>query len=156
MTITGDYQHTAIAVARGVGMIAMDSQVVVMEAKSERAHSASASVPLAQHTAPLPKPGTTLQYPGGKTGSSSCQHFGGKTGSSSCQHLMFTLDRGGVCEEVDPHTAITTIAQVSCSAITYHALLPIHVLPTCVDCVRTRDMFCKSWKTECVACISRV
>ena len=125
MMITGDYQHTAIAVARGVGMIAMDSQVIIMEAKSERANSTSASVPLAQHTAPLPKPRSALQHPGRKTG------------SSYCQHLMFTLDRGGVCEEVDSHTAITTIAQVSCSAITYHALLPIHVLPICVDCVRT-------------------
>jgi hypothetical protein len=144
MMITGDYQHTAIAVARGVGMIAMDCQVVVMEAKSERAHSASVSVPLAQHTALLPKPGSALQHPGGKTG------------SSSCQHLMFTLDRGGVCEEVDPHTAITTIAQVGCCAMTYHAVLPIHMLPTCVNCVLTRDMCCKSWKTECVSCLSRM
>ncbi len=127
MMITGDYQHTAIAVARGVGMIAMDSQVVIMEAKSERPGpaSASASAPVAQHTAPLPKPGSALQHPGGKTG------------SSSCQHLMFTLDRGGVCEEVDPHTAITSIAQVGCCAITYHALLPISVLPTCINSVLT-------------------
>ena len=136
MMITGDYQHTAIAVARGVGMIAVDSQVIVMEAKSERARSASASVPAAQYTAPIPKPGSALQAPGGKTG------------SSSCQHLMFTLDRGGVCEEMNPHTAITTIAQVSCCAITYHALPPIHVMPTCVNCVFTRDMFCTSCKTE--------
>ncbi len=90
MMITGDYQHTAIAVARGVGMIAVVSQVIVMEAKSERARSASASVPAAQYTAPIPKPGSALQAPGGKTG------------SSSCQHLMFTLDRGGVCEELEP------------------------------------------------------
>jgi len=142
MMITGDYQHTAIAEARGVGMIAMDSQVVIMEAKSERAHSAY--VPVAQHTALLPKPGSALQHPGGRTG------------SSSCQHLMFTLDRGGVCEKVDPHTAITTIAQVTCCAITYHALLPIHMLPTCANCVLTQDMFCKSCITECVACISHV
>ncbi|DBA67665.1 TPA: hypothetical protein ACH3X2_001258 [Trebouxia sp. C0005] len=101
MMITGDYQHTAIAVARGVGMIAMDSQVVIMEAESERAGSASASAPVAQYTPPLPKPGSALQHPGQKTV------------SSSCQHLMFTLDRGGVCEEVDPHTAITSIAQGS-------------------------------------------
>ena len=114
MMITGDDQHTAIAVARGVGMIAMDSQVIVMEAKSERARSASASVPVAQYTAPIPKPRSALQAPGGKTG------------SSSCQHLMFTLDRGGVCEEVDPHTAITSIAQVGCVK-NYHALPPIHM-----------------------------
>ena len=101
MMITGDYQHTAIAVARGVGMIAMDSQVVIMEAKSERV--ASASAPVARHTPPFPKPGSALQHPGGKTS------------SSSCQHLMFTSDRGGVCEEMDPHTAITSIAQVGCA-----------------------------------------
>lgn len=142
MMITGDYQHTAIAVARGVGMIAMDSQVIIMEAKSERARSAS--VPVAQHTAPLPKLGSALHPPGGKTG------------SSSCQHLMFTLDRGGVCEEMDSQTAITTIAQVSCCAVTHHALLPIHVLPTGIICVLTRDMFCKSCKAECVACFSHV
>ncbi len=112
MMITGDYQHTAIAVARGVGMIAMDSQVVIMEAKSERV--ASASAPVARHTPLLPKPGSALQHPGGKTS------------SSSCQHLMFTLDRGGVCEEVDPHTAITSIAQVGCVK-NYHALPPIHM-----------------------------
>ncbi|KAL0024457.1 hypothetical protein WJX77_006172 [Trebouxia sp. C0004] len=99
MMITGDYQHTAIAVARGVGMIAVDSQVVVMEAKSERVGSASA--PVAQHTAPLTKPGLTLQRPGERTG------------SSTCQHLTFTLDRGGGCEEVDSHTAITSLAQGS-------------------------------------------
>lgn len=125
MMITGDYQHTAIAVARGVGMIAMDSQVVIMEAESERAGSASASAPVAQYTPPLPKPGSALQHPGQKTV------------SNSCQHLMFTLDRGGVCEEVDPHTAITSIAQVGCCAITYHALLPTHMLPICVQGILT-------------------
>ncbi len=66
MTITGDYQHTAIAVARKVGMIAMDSHVVIMEAKSERADSASEYVPVAQHAAPIPKPAATLQPLWGK------------------------------------------------------------------------------------------
>ncbi len=49
---------------------------------------------------------------------------------------MFTLDRGGVCEEVNPHTAITTIAQVSCATNSMHYCPCIRLqyprVPSCV------------------------
>ena len=139
MMITGDYQHTAIAVARGVGMIAMDSQVVIVDTKSERA--ASASVPVAQHTAPLTKPGSALQHPGERTA------------SISCQQLMFTLDRGGVCEEAEPHTAMTSIAQVGC-AKNHHAVLPIHTLRMTTCAIQRPHRFFETCETKCAACIS--
>ena len=36
MMVTGDYQNTAIAVARGVGMIPQGGQVVIIQAKTEK------------------------------------------------------------------------------------------------------------------------
>ena len=40
--VTGDYQHTAIAVARGTGMLPPDGQLVIIQARSEL-HSTSDS-----------------------------------------------------------------------------------------------------------------
>ncbi len=36
MMVTGDYHHTAIAVARGVGMLPQGGQLVIIQAKSEK------------------------------------------------------------------------------------------------------------------------
>ncbi len=36
MMVTGDYHHTAIAVARGVGMVPQGGQLVIIQAKSEK------------------------------------------------------------------------------------------------------------------------
>lgn len=36
MMVTGDYHHTAIAIARGVSMIPEGGQVVIIQAKKQR------------------------------------------------------------------------------------------------------------------------
>ena len=52
--ITGDYQHTAIAVARGVGMIPQEGQVIIVQAKSEHlSHAQVVSVPSSPRAVPV-------------------------------------------------------------------------------------------------------
>ncbi len=50
MMITGDYHHTAIAVAKGAGMVAPAGKLVIIQAASEA--SPAAAEPSRQHTTP--------------------------------------------------------------------------------------------------------
>ena len=100
MMVTGDFQHTAIAVARGVGMIPMEGQVIVVQAKSEElALQSLASMSAMQ----LPySPQALAVQP---------QPWSPKAGGS-CQGLSFMLDCGGACQQIEPLEAMTRLAQV--------------------------------------------
>ena len=50
MMITGDYHHTAIAVAKGAGMVAPAGKLVIIQAASDA--SPAAAEPSRQHTTP--------------------------------------------------------------------------------------------------------
>ena len=115
MMVTGDFQHTAIAVARGVGMIPMEGQVIVIQAKSEElALQSLASLPPLQ----LPySPGALAVQP---------QPWSPRAGGR-CQALSFMLDCGGACEQIDPQEAMTRLAQVLPHALHYTILLQLHV-----------------------------
>lgn len=92
--------HVWIAVARGVGMIPMEGQVIVIQAQSEE---------LALHSlASLPP----LQVPYSSRALAVQPQPWSPTAGASCQGLSFMLDCGGACGHMDPQEAMTRLAQV--------------------------------------------
>lgn len=93
-----------IAVARGVGMIPVEGQVVVIQAKSEEI--------ALQSLASLPP----LQVPYSPRALAVQPQPWLPSAGASCQGLSFMLDCGGACEHMDSQEAMTRLAQV------FHAL----------------------------------
>ncbi len=109
MMVTGDYHHTAIAVAQGSGMIPCDHRVVIIQSQGELRPSArnpgsktsalKAPRP-ASHTFPSPKRKVSFRVSQGSEQ--------GRT----CEGLRVLLDNGDAFEDGDALRALTTIAQV--------------------------------------------
>ncbi len=109
MMVTGDYHHTAIAVARGSGMIPNDHRVLMIQSQAEFRPSArnpgfktsalKAPRP-ASHTSPSPK--RTVSFHISK----------GSEQGRTCEGLRFLLDNGDAFEDGDALRALTSIAQV--------------------------------------------
>ena len=107
MMVTGDYHHTAIAVARGVSMIPTTAQVVIVQSQAEfqmptRNPGAITSV------LKSPRPKSQLSQ---KLRSVSF-HVSAAETSRACVGLKFFLDNGDVFEDGDMLRALTSIAQV--------------------------------------------
>ena len=155
MMVTGDYHHTAIAVARGVGMVPPGGQVIIIQAKpEEQAMSRTASIlpsalKSAHSVATTPRPlrrgvsfaqeALTPSLPDKAEDSAKGQkrqNDGGPRAQRSAEGLTFMLDSGvRQPEDLEPLLALTTIAQAfshsalprSCSAL-ISSLLPCPVL----------------------------
>ncbi len=137
MMVTGDYHHTAIAVARGVGMVPQGGQLVIIQAKSEKQvlPRMPSRVPPALGTS---RPPAKPYQPGSTSLSGSPQRaaspllvspseqakpspegqqvlsFEGQARERQqrvCDGLTFMANSGNDFEEWDPHRALTNIAQ---------------------------------------------
>ena len=129
--VTGDFHHTAIAVARGVGMIRFGGQVVIIQAKSERQPlpKAPAQLPSALKSAKSLTAGSSTVRRGVSFAQSalspsaaSCEKAGTLTDGQTAgldkglfgprygAGLTFLLDTED--EELDPVQALTMIAEV--------------------------------------------
>lgn len=135
LMVTGDYHHTAVAVARGVGMVAQDAQVVIIQSKSE--------VSPAAHTKPIVS--ALKQQANGphrlrsvsfrlidaeSEAAGSMRERRSSTGSvaeQSCEELRFSLCTGDVYRGNGGLSALASIAQVDKPCMQ----LPSQQLPIC-------------------------
>ena len=111
MMVTGDYHHTALAVARGVGMISVDKRVVIIQSKTEFINR-PVSKPLTQMPSALksPRPAShTLHGP--RRAVSFRFHQQPEGDQPTDGQLRFQLDNGDVFEDGDALRAFTSIAQ---------------------------------------------
>ena len=100
MMLTGDYHQTAIAVARGVGMLPSSSQLVIIQARSEQQSTAQAPRPVppafnSSHSPRLPTYPVVSTFSGSRKPdgqeAGSLQLSGGKVaGGMSSRHPSFT------------------------------------------------------------------
>ena len=118
---TGDYHHTALAVARGVGMVPSEAQVIIIQKASEAQDLRVADSQDRQYQQDL-LAGTqsldTSSAPAGQlqlTASAVCfaPEPRAQAESSDCAHqgLVFQTDNGSSAEE-DGLQALSVIAQV--------------------------------------------
>lgn len=137
MMVTGDYHHTAIAVARGVGIVPQGGQLVIIQAKSEKQvlPRMPSHVPPALGAAKTPanpyQPGP-ISYPCSPPRAASPllvspsekakpspeeQHVLSFEGQAKerrqrvCDGLTFMVNSGNDFEDWDPHHALISIAQ---------------------------------------------
>ena len=151
MMVTGDYHHTAIAVARGVGMILQGGQVVIIQAKAEnqvlpRTPSRFPSAfKISNHQARLsplaPQPVSFAQkaaspsaafseLPAAPAEGQQREEDDMQRAQSCCEGLTFLLDSGDDLENWDPQHALTIIAQARICA--FHLS----------DCLRSPSSVC--------------
>ncbi len=109
MMVTGDYHSTAIAVARGAGMIPGDSRVVIIQSQTEIRpscrhtgcmHSALKCNKSAVNTPLTPKRAVSFHI------------SKANEQERTCEGLKFLLDNGDAFEDGDALSALTSIAQV--------------------------------------------
>ena len=109
MMVTGDYHQTAIAVARGAGMIPGDSRVVIIQSQTEIRpsckhpgcmHSALKCSKSAANTPLTPKRAVSFHI------------SKANEQERTCEGLKFLLDNGDAFEDGDALSALTSIAQV--------------------------------------------
>ncbi len=109
MMVTGDYHQTAIAVARGAGMIPGDSRVVIIQSQTEIRpscrhpgcmHSALKCNKSAANTLLTPKRAVSFHI------------SKANEQERTCEGLKFLLDNGDAFEDGDALSALTSIAQV--------------------------------------------
>ncbi len=143
MMVTGDCHHTAIAVARGVGMLSQGGQVVIIQAKAEKqilprnpshlpsalktskilspnAHSASRTVSFAQKAA---SPSASFSEQASPMEAAQ-QRENVQMTQRCCEGLTFRLDSGDDFEDWSPLHALTNIAQVGDRATSVHISIP--------------------------------
>ena len=104
MMVTGDYHHTAIAVARGAGMIPGDSRVVIIQSQTEIRPSCMHSA-LKCNKSAANTPLTAKRAVSFHISKASEQE-------RTCEGLKFLLDNGDAFEDGDALSALTSIAQV--------------------------------------------
>lgn len=108
MMVTGDYHHTAIAVARGSGMIPGDSRIVIIQCQVEfKPASRSPAIPSALKA---PKPPSLTSVTPRRAVSF---HISKGEQEGGCTGLRFLLDNGDAFEDGDGLRALTSIAQVT-------------------------------------------
>ena len=116
---TGDYHFTAIAVARGVGMVPPQAQVIIIQTSSDiRAAGSSSTAPaLAPDTLEHDRPGGSQMVRLLSAADQLCTSI-----SSERLGLTFRVDNGEA--DLDAMQALTAIAQVSqCKASTAFSCL---------------------------------
>lgn len=116
--VTGDYHHTALAVAKGVGMIPIELPLVIIQSQTEFRIARSSSVAMP----------SALKSPKGSTAPARRRlSFRIKEQPEQPQEgqLRFQLDNGDAFQGGDALKAFTSIAQVLLDP-----LLPFHT-PSC-------------------------
>ncbi len=109
MMVTGDYHHTAIAVARGAGMIPGDSRVVIIQSQTEI--RPSCRHPGCMHSA-LKCNKSASNTPLTAKRAVSFHISKASEQKRTCEGLKFLLDNGDAFEDGDALSALTSIAQV--------------------------------------------
>ena len=109
MMVTGDYHHTAIAVARGAGMIPGDSRVVIIQSQTEI--RPSCRHPACMHSA-LKCSKSAANNPLTPKRAVSFHISKANEQERTCEGLKFLLDNGDAFEDGDALSALTSIAQV--------------------------------------------
>ncbi|DBA96365.1 TPA: hypothetical protein ACH3X3_002538 [Trebouxia sp. C0006] len=108
MMVTGDYHHTAIAVARGAGMIPGDSRVVIIQSQTEI--RPSCRHPACMHSA-LKCSKSAANNPLTPKRAVSFHISKANEQERTCEGLKFLLDNGDAFEDGDALSALTSIAQ---------------------------------------------
>ena len=107
---TGDYHHTALAVARGVGMVPPQGQGIIIQARSEM------SVAVGGSRASALKPDKPAQQSSPAVPTTRSVAFADQLCTSGCstedEGLVFQADEGGATQ-ADPVHTLTAIAQVN-------------------------------------------
>lgn len=119
--VTGDYHHTALAVAKGVGMIPMELPLVIIQSQTEFRIARSSSVVM---------PSALKSPKGSSAPSRRGVSFGIREHPDEMEEpqeglLRFQLDNGDAFQGGDALKAFTSIAQVPLDP-----LLPFHT-PSC-------------------------
>lgn len=105
MIVTGDYHHTAIAVAKGVGMIPSEKPVVIIQCQADL-------------RTPSRYPGATSSALKSSKPASQSPHAQSRAVSfhickdRTSEGLRFLLDNGDPFEDGDTLKALTSLAQV--------------------------------------------
>lgn len=98
---TGDYHHTALAVARGTGMIPPQGQVVIIQKQFETNRAMAASTPSALRAGAPRRAPKAVAFP----------HDLCQTSDRAHQGLLFELD-SGASTQADALQLLTAVAQV--------------------------------------------
>lgn len=109
MMVTGDYHHTALAVARGVGMIAMDQRIVIIQSKAEFLSCSKGSGARAS-ALKSPRPAAQTLHSSRRTVFFDISQQADE--EEPLEQLRFQLDNGDAFEDGDALRAFTSIAQV--------------------------------------------
>lgn len=110
--VTGDYHHTALAVARGVGMISMEARVVIIQSKTEfTSRPVSKGVTQMPSALKSPRPASHTLHGSRRAVSFRFQQEPEVEQPNDGQ-LRFQLDNGDAFENGDALRAFTSIAQV--------------------------------------------
>ena len=123
---SGDYHHTALAVARGVGMIAPQGPVIIIQTEAEtrpatfgnKASARKAADKSLQASRPAGQISRAVSFAADLVKSKEREHQG----------LIFHMDNGSAAQD-DALDAIAAIAQVSCCktcSLGILAMLAIH------------------------------
>ena len=112
--VTGDYHHTALAVARGVGMLPLDERVVIIQSRTELmpTNRCSGQLTSALKAPKSPRPSTHTLSGHHKGVSFPVQQQSGEDEAAKGP-LRFQLDNGDDFEDGDALRAFTRIAQVT-------------------------------------------
>ena len=134
---TGDYHHTALAVARGVGMVPPEGQVVIIQkalgasqlelAESQSrpsmavARAVNGPADTARHTRRLPSSVSFARHPGAQAQAQAQSQA--EPLESAHQGLLFEADRSSAAQS-DALQALTAIAQVLLRSSHHPVILP--------------------------------
>lgn len=117
---TGDYHHTALAVARGVGMVAPQGQVIIVQHKSEARPAGHSGKPSSLRSSRPQQnnllPPTSEKFWHEHAQATHSVAFADQlTTSSNNEHqgLLFHIDNSDAMQD-DAQQALRAIAQVSC------------------------------------------
>ena len=153
---TGDYHLTALAVARGVGMVPPQKQVIVIQTEAETRPAAIASkASTLKATDKSPQTGRAA-----KRISRAVSFAENLVKSKEREHqgLVFHVDNGSVAQD-DALQALTAIAEVSslpsvCTADQATAACHVYHLCSMLQCALTQSSVCRQYRVQCrLSCI---
>lgn len=148
---TGDYHLTALAVARGVGMVPPQKQVIVIQAEAETRPAAFASKASALKAAQSPK------SPTGKAArqmSRAVSFAEDLVRSKEREHqgLVFHVDNGSVASQaliaiaqVSQTPLYTTLSKLDTTVQLKRGTVPCHVICSMLQCAHAQLPMCATF-----------
>lgn len=136
---TGDYQHTAIAVARGVSMIPQDSQVVIVQSAAEMSPAPAAPKPI---VSALKQQGNTLRNVGRSVSFRIQEPALAEPPRQSIDGLTFAYSTGDPYQGAAGQSPLVSIAQVSPCWILAADCIAMHLATAVCPTMICARMFC--------------